>query len=123
LTITHSNPIINAVSTLHHTTDAADVIVREGFRDAEGSYMFAGLILRGVFLAIAPANINDGATGDQVLEVTFPDDIDLTDYAIVEDGHPQWEWCVPAELIKRRATVRLLTADESDAVCVRWWHG
>ena len=102
------------MTTLYHTTDAAQQILREGFRDAEGSYGLRVLTLRGVFLAVAPADINDGATGDNVLEVTFPDDIDLSDHAIVEDGRPQWEWCVPADLINRSATVRLLTEDKVD---------
>jgi hypothetical protein len=46
--------------------------------------------------------------------VTFPDDIDLSDHAIAEEGRPQWEWCVPADLINRSATVRLLTEDKVD---------
>lgn len=107
--------------TLYHTTDAADAILRDGFCDGEGSYMFADLTLRGVFLAIAPADVNDGASGDQVLEVTFPDDVDLSDHAIIEDGMPQWEWCVPADLINRRAKVRLLSEDEADAAGLRRW--
>lgn len=37
---------------LYHTTDAAGAILGSGFRDAEGSYMFVGLTLRGVFLSI-----------------------------------------------------------------------
>lgn len=102
------------MTTLYHTTDAAQQILREGFCDDESSYGFRALTLRGVFLAVAPADINDGATGDDVLEVTFPDDIDLSDHAIVEEGWPQWEWCVPADLINRNATVRLLTENEVD---------
>ena len=41
-----------------------------------------------MFLAVALADINDGAAGDAVLEVTFPDDINLSAHAIVEDGMP-----------------------------------
>ena len=51
------------MTTLYHTTDAAQQIFREGFRDAEGSYGFRVLTLRGVFLAVAPANINEGGRG------------------------------------------------------------
>jgi hypothetical protein len=112
------------MTVLYHTTDAAEAILREGFRDAEGWYMFATLTLRGVFLSAMPADVNDGATGDDVLEVTFPDDVDLGDHAIVEEGQPPWEWCVPAELINRRATVRRLTEDKVDAVKhARWLDG
>jgi hypothetical protein len=34
-----------------HTTDAAEAIFRDGFRDAEGLYMLRNTKLRGVFLA------------------------------------------------------------------------
>lgn len=101
---------------LYHTTDAAEVILVNGFRDAEGSYMFANLTLRGVFLAKTPANVNDGAKGEDVLEVKFPDDVDLEEYAIVEEGRPAWEWCVPAEVINGQATVRLMTEQEVDTL-------
>lgn len=47
----------------------------------------------------------------------FSDDVDLSEHAIVEEGMPQWEWCVPAELINRYASVRLLTEDEA---ATRW---
>lgn len=107
---------------LFHTTDAADDILADGFRDAEGSYGFVGLTLRGVFLASRPANVMYGATGGQVLEVLMPDDVDMTLYAIVEEDLPVWEWIVPAELINRRARARLLTDDEvRDASCQARW--
>ncbi|MFD7157550.1 hypothetical protein ACFV9C_23330 [Kribbella sp. NPDC059898] len=99
-----------------HTTDAAEAILREGFRDNTGSYMFVGHTPTGVFLGNRPANVNDGAKGDQVLEVRLPDDLDLDEFAIVEEGLPPWEWIVPAELINRRGSIRLLTEDEVDEV-------
>lgn len=89
LSMARAQRIIWLATTPYHTTDAAQEILRQGFRDAEGSYMFRALTLRGVFPAGTPADINDGATGDDVLEVTFPDDVDLSDHAIVDDGRPQ----------------------------------
>lgn len=103
---------------LFHTTEAAEQILAEGFRDGEGSYMFVGLTVRGVFLANRPADVNDGAKGDQVLEVLLPDDVDLSDCAIVEDGLAPWEWVVPADLINQRAQVRLLSEEDADEA--RW---
>jgi hypothetical protein len=47
-----------------------------------------------------------------VLLVEFPDDVDLGDFEIVEDGQPYREWCTPAELSNAYATVRLMTEDE-----------
>ena len=108
---------------LYHTTDAAEAILRDGFRDAEGTYMFAALTLRGVFLAISPADVNDGAKGDQLLEVDLPDRLDLSAYAIVEEGRPAWEWCMPADVINQHGRVRLLTEDEADAAYRDRWAG
>src|SRR4051812_11140508 len=68
---------IRRVTLLYHTTDVADLILREGFTDRVGAYGLATLELRGVFVSAFPANISDGATGDHVLEVTLPDDLDL----------------------------------------------
>jgi hypothetical protein len=62
-----------------HTTDAADAIGHHGFRDATGSYMFVNFELAGVWLGDSPVDINEGAKGDQVLRVEFPDGVDLGD--------------------------------------------
>jgi hypothetical protein len=107
------------MTVLYHTTDAAEVILHEGFRDGVGSYLFARLTLRGVFLSPWPVDINEGATGDQVLEVTLPDDVTLDEYAIEEEDRPAWEWCVPAAVINERGRLRLLTDDELDALVDR----
>ena len=100
---------------LYHTTDAAQEILRNGFLDGEGSYGVVGAWLRGVFLSLHPANISDGAKGEEVLEVRLPKNLDLGAYAIGEEGHPQWEWLVPSALLNRLAEVRLLSEEEVDA--------
>ena len=61
----------------YHTTDAADAILRDGFRDATGSYMFAIIELTGYWLGDTIMGVNEGATGDQVLWVEWPDDVGL----------------------------------------------
>lgn len=104
-----------------HTTDVAPVILREGFRDGHGSYGLVNLTLPGVFLAKYPADCNDGAHGDQVLEVVLPGHVDMTEYAINEEGHELWEWCVPASLINQHGSVRLLTDEEEEHVSRSQW--
>lgn len=105
-----------------HTTDAAEAILHEGFRDGEGSYMLVGMTLRGVFLADVPVGCNEGAKGEDVLEVVLPDDVDLDDYEIVdESGLATYrEWCVPAELINTRGRVRLLSPEEEAERTEQW---
>ena len=95
----------------YHTTDSADEIRRHGFRDATGSYLMT-TELTGVFLGDRPMDINEGAKGDQVLRVEFPDDVDLDEFELKEDEKPYREWCVPAALIKERATVTLMSDHE-----------
>lgn len=107
---------------LFHTTDAAEAILEGGFRDGHGTFGIIGFDLAGVFLSNFPADVSDGAKGDDVLIVEIPDDVDLTRYAIEEEGHPICEWCVPADLLNERASVRLLTEAEVDALTEQRWE-
>jgi hypothetical protein len=83
---------------LYHTTDAGRAILEKGFRDHSGSY---GHIL----------SMNDGPTGDDVLELTLPDDLGLDSWGIIEEDKRYREWCVPTELLNRFPR-RLMTDDE-----------
>lgn len=106
---------------LYHSTsdEAASAILAGGFRDATGSYMFAGMELTGVFLAPTPSNVNDGARGNTLLVV----EINLSEgeaaaYAIQSQDPETGEWdepteyIMPAEVINRRASVRMATDDD-----------
>jgi hypothetical protein len=59
---------------------------------------------------------NEGATGNQVLRVEFPANVDLDNFELIEEHKPYREWCVPAALINTRATVALMSEDEVDAL-------
>ena len=97
---------------LYHRTHNADAILRDGFRDKEGSYGLEDFTLRGVFFSDKPLSIHEGAGGDKLLEVTLPDDCcDFPYYELVEDGKPYREWCVPAQIINLHGTVRLVTTE------------
>jgi hypothetical protein len=111
----------------YHTTDAANTILAEGFRDTTGSYMLHDFELTGVWLADRPLNCNQGAKGDQVLRVELPDDLELREIVeLDEDGNPAIggyrEWDVPAALINEHATVTLMSDDELDAEAERRWR-
>jgi hypothetical protein len=95
----------------YHRTSASEAILREGFRDRNGlvGAHYAGI--EGVFLADRPLDCNEGAKGDDLLEIKLPDDLDISDYELIEDEKPYREWCVPAELIKQHGEVRLMTRD------------
>jgi hypothetical protein len=97
---------------LFHRTDQAEAILHDGFRDAEGTYALIGFTLRGVFLSDVPLDYNQGAKGQQLIEVILPDSIDISDYELVEEGKPYREWCVPAEFINENASLRIVPFDE-----------
>lgn len=111
------------MTTHYHTTDAANEIIRHGFRDGTGSYLLANLVLTGVWLGDRPMTINEGAKGDQVLRVELPDDVDLGGYEVIEDGKLYREWCAPAALINAQGTVTLMTDDELEKMGVAIWRG
>jgi hypothetical protein len=66
-------------------------------------------------------DINEGAKGDQVLRVEFPDEVDLDDFELVEDEKPYREWCVPAQLINEHAIVTLMSHDDLDLLSEQRW--
>ena len=97
-----------------HVTARAEAILAEGFRDAEGSYGLVGATLRGVFISDQPVGVEEvGVALDELrqletLLVELPDDLDLSDWELVEEGSPPgWrrEWCIPAEVLNRKARV------------------
>ena len=99
----------------YHTTDAADSILSEGFRDNSGSYGLPGTTLTGVFISDQPLDGDEHVSGNKVLEVDLPEDLDLADYQLIEDGKPYHQWCVPASLLNG-CSCRLLTKDQLDSI-------
>jgi hypothetical protein len=99
-----------------HTTDKADAILRNGFRD--NTRLVAGVQFTGVFISDQPVTEEEGAKGDQLLQLEFSDDVDLG--PVIVGGEPH-SWCVPAKLINDYATVTLLTDEERDAAREARW--
>jgi|GEM_PF-6501228 len=83
----------------YHKTDSAEAVLRYGFRDAERWCGLDNLFLRGVFVSDVPLACLDGETGSRVLKITLPNECDLSDYELIEEGKEYREWCVPSELI------------------------
>jgi hypothetical protein len=72
-------------------------------------------ILTGVWLSDSPLDDNEGASGDQVLEIDLPDAL-AAECEVVEEGKPFREFLVPADVLNREALTRLLTDEELDAI-------
>ncbi len=99
---------------LYHRTNAADEILRDGFRDGEGDYM-TDVVLRGVWLSDVALDIQEGANGNQVLGVELPDALAI-EHEVVEEEKPFREFLVPADVLNRQGRTRLLSEAEVDAI-------
>jgi hypothetical protein len=86
------------------TEVVADAILDSGFVDGKGRYG-TNEIHRGVWLSDRPLDDNEGASGNIVLQVSFPPKINLADYEWVEEGKGYREWLVPADIINSEAKV------------------
>ena len=97
-----------ARTTLYHVTTAerAAEIVRSGFRDWRGTYGTAQEHV-GVWFSDTPLEVNDGVTGDTVLEVMLGvSESAIADFEWVEEGKGYREWLIPADFVNRYGTLR-----------------
>jgi len=94
----------------YHRTRAARKILREGFRDSVR--FIGGLKLRGIWLSDFPLDCNEGAKGNELLEITLPDSCEVSHYELIEEGKPYREWCIPARTIQKVGSIRLLSDEE-----------
>jgi hypothetical protein len=58
-----------------------------------------------------PLDINEGAKGGHLLEITLRPDCDISAYELIEEGKPYREWCVPAKIINERMMIRPVVED------------
>lgn len=96
----------------YHRTYHTEAILKEGFRDAEGTYMTAQL-WRGVWVSADwPLDIGQGADGDKVLEIDIPTEV-FEEYEWVEEEKPYRESLIPAAILNKYKP-RLLSEEEED---------
>jgi hypothetical protein len=91
----------------YHKTKAAEAILRYGFRDAERWYDLESFVLRGVLISDVPLICMEGEKESRILRITLPDECDISDYELIEEGKHHREWCVPSELINILGQVEL----------------
>lgn len=106
----------------YHRTDAWNSISANGFRDGHGSYGFA-TERSGVFVSDEPAEVGEGATGDQLLRLDIPGSEAVYEkYEWVQDGTYTREWCIPASVLNETASVALMSEAEEEALADRLWE-
>lgn len=84
---------------LYHRTDAKDVILAEGFTDAEGEYLTERLH-GGVWLRDRILDTNEGVAGEDVLDLEIPEEI-VAPFEWIEEDKGYREFLVPAEIVNR----------------------
>jgi len=104
------------VITLYHRTqpENAEAILREGFKDATGSYD-ATREWTGVQLFNRPLSVIDiWHLGPTLLRVILRlSEADIEQFEWIEESKPYREWLIPALMINANSTVEMLTeADE-----------
>jgi hypothetical protein len=98
------------VMILYHRTDreAAETILRQGFRDGIGQYM-SNTTHSGVWLSNVPLDENEGAFGDILLEVsTDMPESEIAQYEWIEEGKGFREFLIPAAEINSRMKIRIV---------------
>jgi hypothetical protein len=96
----------------YHRTPASEEILRNGFRDGDGTYL-TGQMHRGVWLSDRPLDVSEGAKGNDLLCMDIPEDV-LVDSEWVEEGKPYREFLLPASLVNSYGPPRLV--DDEDEV-------
>jgi len=84
---------------VYHRTRAAASIVRNGFKDGEGSYM-TSQDHRGVWISDEPLGANEGAFGELVFVVEIPEAV-VAGFEWAEEGKGYREFLIPAEILNR----------------------
>ena len=91
--------------------ESAHAIMAQGFRDAWGYYL-TDRLWYGVWFSDVPHPGHED-TGEEVLlavDLDVPDD-QLGEYAWVDFGKPYRMFLLPAELVNRRGTLRVVEDD------------
>jgi hypothetical protein len=101
---------------LCHVTncDAADAILREGFRDTGGP-KGAGQPRSGVWLVDTPFDWNDpnNVRADAILVVSLDCRLsDLSNYKWVQEGPPYGAWVIPADFVNKH-TLAIVQFDQN----------
>ena len=97
--------------TLYHRTNAAMMILADGFRDRE-VHNFPPA----VWLSASPLDGNEGTKGNQLLAVTlYTTATEVFNREVLKADKPYREFIFPAGLLNEKATVRLLSAEETAA--------
>lgn len=104
------------VAVYHRTSlEAAEQILRSGFRDSTGIYCCGEIEATGVFVSDIPLDTGQGAkSNDVLLRIYLPSEEEIAEYEWVNEGSPYREWCVPAELLNGSGRIEVTLDPEEE---------
>jgi hypothetical protein len=82
---------------LYHRTPYAESIIKNGFKDAEGTYL-TNETFSGVWISDKPLTSNEGAKGEKLLMIYIPENV-LIEYEWIEEDKPYREFLIPASVV------------------------
>lgn len=91
----------------HRTTrDAADAILKAGFKDMTGNYLTANEY-SGVWVSDSPLDSNEGIADNATVLIEIElDEAPIARYEWIEEEKSYREWLIPAEIVNQ-ARIRL----------------
>ena len=106
---TANSTVARSIRVYHATSsEAADAIEREGFRDARdarGTHLIAEAF-SGVWVADLPLDSDEGPPSSDAFFIINIPEPDIADFEFVEEDKPYREWLIPADLLNRYPRVR-----------------
>jgi hypothetical protein len=84
---------------VYHRTFHSAAILKEGFRDATGTYLTTNEFT-GVWVSDCALDINEGADGDVLLTLNIPVDV-FEQYEWIEEGKGYREALIPAAILNQ----------------------
>ncbi|RYZ16769.1 MAG: hypothetical protein EOO70_03670 [Myxococcaceae bacterium] len=102
----------------HRTSpESATSIAANGFIDATRDIGEVEVV--GVWVSNYPLDANTGAKGRVLLRLVVAATLDeLDDYEVVNEECTYREWCIPADLLKKRARVECCSEEEEENITV-----
>jgi hypothetical protein len=75
--------------------------------------------LRGIWVSSSPLADDEGADGDQLLQLELPEAVAL-EHEVVEDGKPYREFPIPTDVLNQHGTTRLVSPEEDEMIDQRF---
>jgi hypothetical protein len=105
---------------VYHRTDAAEAILREGFRERTAGYL-TDTMLTGVWVSDIPLDCNEGCKGDQLLALEMPAEV-FAAHEMTDDNIRYREAILPANILNSYGPPRIVGEEEETEISNAAWE-